>query len=166
MHDLSIDLMRRVVDEIERGRVPDPMSIYAPVPTNYDPSLAPDGAQIIVASVYGPTRDDPLDGPERWRERALAAMASIIPNLHDELLFTEFVPVPALGRWMGKRSRGAISNGQVPGQVGSARIPVATPLPGLYLCGDGAGGRGIGMELAAASGMEAADAILEERRAR
>lgn len=165
LRDLSIDLMRRAVSDIEAGRVCDPLSVYAPVPTNYDPSLAPDGGQIIVASVYGPTRDDPVDPPERWKDRALAAMASIIPNLHDELLFVEFFPVPGIGRWMGKGSRGAISNGQVPGQVGRDRIPVTTPLAGLYLCGDGAGGRGIGMELAAVSGVEAAEAILAARAA-
>jgi prolycopene isomerase len=163
--DLSIDLMRRAVDDIEAGRVSDPMSVYAPVPTNYDPSLAPDGGQIIVASIYGPTRHDPVDGPDRWKERSLAAMASIIPNLYDELVFADFVPVSGIGRWMGKGSRGAICNGQVPGQVGEDRLPVKTPLDGLFLCGDGAGGRGIGVELAAVSGMEAAEGILAARKA-
>jgi prolycopene isomerase len=106
-----------------------------------------------------------VDGPERWKARALAAMASIIPDLYDELLFVEFVPVPGIGRWMGKGSRGAICNGQVPGQVGRDRLPVQTPVEGLYLCGDGAGGRGIGTELAAASAMEVVDAITAARRA-
>jgi prolycopene isomerase len=130
------------------------------VPTNYDPSLAPNGGQIIVASVYGPTRADPVDGPERWKDRALSALASIIPNLYDELAFVEFVPVPGIGRWMGKTSCGAIANGQIPGQVGEDRLPVRTPLGGLFVCGDGAGGRGIGTELAAVSGTETAEAIL------
>ena len=48
----------------------------------------------------------------------------------------------------------------MPGQVGRDRLPVETPVPGLYLCGDGAGGRGIGTELAATSAMEVVDAIL------
>jgi prolycopene isomerase len=90
----------------------------------------------------------------------LAALASIIPGLEDNLLFAEFTPVPAVGRWMGKSANAAISNGQFPGQVGRDRLPVVTPLNGLYLCGDGAGGRGIGTELAATSGMEAATAML------
>ena len=59
-----------------------------------------------------------------------------------------------------------ISNGQTPGQVGADRLPVATPVAGLYLCGDGAGGRGIGTELAAASAMEAVAAITGETTAR
>jgi prolycopene isomerase len=165
LHDLSIDLMRRAVDRIDEGRVGDPLPVYAPVPTNYDPSLAPDGGQIIVASVYGPTREDPADPPELWKERALAAMASVIPGLLDEIEFVEFVPIAGIGRWMGKGSRAAIANGQVPGQVGRDRLPVQTPLEGLFLCGDGAGGQGIGTELAATSGRQTAAKIIEMKRA-
>jgi prolycopene isomerase len=40
---------------------------------------------------------------------------------------------------------------------------VRTPLPDLYVCGDGAGGRGIGTELACASAMECVDALLADR---
>jgi prolycopene isomerase len=39
---------------------------------------------------------------------------------------------------------------------------VRTPLAGLYVCGDAAGGRGIGTELAAASAMECVDALLAD----
>jgi prolycopene isomerase len=159
--DLSIELMRRAVDDIGAGRVSDPLAIYAPVPTNYDPSLAPPGHQLVVASIYGPTCAAPEDPPDRWEEQSLKALAQVIPGLEQHLLFHEFLPIPAVGRWMGKSSRGAICNGQTPGQVGRDRLPVAVPVPGLFLTGDGAGGRGVGTELAATSGMEAAQAILE-----
>ena len=163
--DLSLDLMRRTVDAIDAGSVSDPLAIYAPVPTNYDPSLGP--GQLTVASIYGPVRDDPADAPATWRARALAAMRSIIPNLDDELLFSEFTPIHAVAGWMGKTNRGAICNGQFPGQVGRDRLPVTTPIPGLYIVGDGAGGHGIGTELAASSAMEAVAAMRAraERRA-
>jgi prolycopene isomerase len=157
--DLSLELMRSTVDAIDVGRVSDPLAIYAPVPSNYDPSLAPPGGQLIVASIYGPTRTDPADPPERWRARAMAALRAILPGLDDALVFAEFTPIPSVARWMGKSNRGAICNGQFPGQVGRDRLPVATPVPGLYLCGDGAGGRGIGTELAATSAMEVVRAI-------
>lgn len=157
LRDLSLDLMRRTVSTIERGHVSDPLAIYAPVPTNYDPSLGP--GQLIVASIYGPTCDAPAHPPAVWRERALAAMRAIIPHLDDELLFVEFAPIRAIAGYMGKSNRGAICNGQFPGQVGRDRLPVTTPIPGLYIVGDGAGGRGIGTELAASSAMEAVEAI-------
>ncbi|HTM21358.1 MAG TPA: FAD-dependent oxidoreductase [Kofleriaceae bacterium] len=158
--DLTIALMERAVEAIEVGRVSEPLALYAPVPSNYDPSLAPPGRQLIVASVYGPTVADPVDPPERWRERALQAICAAIPGVADELLFAEFSPVPEVGAWMGKSSNAAICNAQVPGQVGRDRLPVATPMPGLWLCGDGAGGRGIGTELAVTSAMQAAREIL------
>ena len=155
--DLSIDLMRSTVDAIDAGRVSDPLAIYAPIPTNYDPSLAPEGAQLIVASIYGPVRDDPADGAIRWRDAALAAFRSIIPNLDDELLFVEWTPIRGVAGYMGKSNRGAICNGQFPGQVGRDRLPVTTPIDNLYIVGDGAGGRGIGTELAASSAIEAVE---------
>ncbi len=155
--DLSLDLMHSTVDAIDAGRVSDPLAIYAPVPTNYDPSLGP--GQLIVASIYGPTCDDPADPASRWRDRALDAFRSIIPHLDDELMFVELTPIHAVGGWMGKHNRAAICTGQFPDQVGRARLPVATPVPGLYIVGDGAGGRGVGTELAAVSAMEVVDEI-------
>jgi prolycopene isomerase len=166
MDDLSLELMQRTVSCIEHGRISDPMAIYAPVPTNYDASLGPKGSQLIVASIYGPVCEDPADVPERWRERILDAFAEIIPGLRDELEFVEFNAVPELGGWMGKSNNAAISNGQFPGQVGRDRFPVVTPVPGLYLAGDGAGGRGIGTELATMSGLEAVHAIRSRARGR
>lgn len=157
--DLSLELMRDTVAAIDDGRVSDPMAIYAPVPTNYDPSLGPDGKQLVVASIYGPVRSDPADPPERWRERILAAFASILPGFWDELEWVEWSPVPEVGLWMGKSNNAAISNGQRPGQVGAERLPVVTPVPGLFFAGDGAGGRGIGTELATVSALEAVAAI-------
>lgn len=161
--DLSLDLMRSTVDAIGAGRVSDPLAIYAPVPTNYDPSLAPNGGQLIVASIYGPTCDEPADRAGTWRDRALDAFRSIIPNLDDELQFVELTPIPAVAGYMGKSNRGAITTGQFPGQVGRDRLAVATPIDGLYIVGDGAGGRGIGTELAATSAMEAVDLITQAR---
>ena len=165
LFDLSIRMMEDVVAAIEDGRVPDPIPVYAPVPTNYDPRLAPEGRQLIVASVYGPSREDPAHPPERWLARALDALAQMVPGLMDELLFVEMRPVPEVGRWMGKTNNGAICNGQLPGQVGRDRLPVVTPIPGLYIAGDGAGGRGIGTEMAAVSAMEAVEAIAAQRGA-
>jgi prolycopene isomerase len=166
LDDLSLDLMRQTVGAIDAGRISDPLAIYAPVPTNYDPSLAPNGGQLIVASIYGPTCDDPIDRASAWRDRALDAFRAIIPNLDDELAFVEFTPIRAIAGWMGKSNRGAICNGQLPGQVGRDRLPVSTPVDGLYLVGDGAGGRGIGTELAASSALEAVDEIVARRERR
>jgi prolycopene isomerase len=162
--DLSHDLMQRTVSAIEGGRLPDPLAVYAPVPTNYDPSLAPPGAQLIVASIYGPVRPDPRESAETRTDRIVRALEQLIPGLREELLFMEHADIASVGDWMGRPDNAAISNGQFPDQVGRRRLPVVTPFPGLYLCGDSAGGRGIGMELAATSALEVIGAVSRMRR--
>jgi len=156
--DLSIDLMRRSVAAIERGEVSDPLAIYAPVPSNFDARLAPEGKQLVVASIFGSTGAWDPAREKVWRDAVIDVLDRAVPGFRKSLLFVEFEPIPGVGAWMGKSRRAAISNGQVPGQVGSARLPVSTPLPGLFLSGDGAGGSGIGTELAVRSAYEAAQA--------
>jgi len=160
LQDLTLDMLRQVTDDIVRGKISDPLSVYAPVPSNFDPSVAPPGRQLIVASIYGPTRKELEDPPEKWKEHILKLLASVIPGLEDEIMFYEFSTVNEIGQWMGKSNNGAISNGQYPDQTGSMRLPVWTPIKGLFVCGDGAGGRGIGTELATVSAMEVVSHIL------
>jgi prolycopene isomerase len=155
--DLTLEMMTDLVQSIRGGAITDPLAVYAPVPTNFDPTLAPPGRQLIVASIYGAPGGA---SSEEWKSAGLAALAHVIPGLMDHVLFTELKPITGIGGWMGKRSNAAISNGQTPGQVGKKRLPVETPIPGLYICGDGAGGRGIGTELATSSGIETAESIL------
>lgn len=155
LEDLDLAMLDRTLQDIAAGRLADPLPLYAPVPTNFDAGLAPPGCQLIVVSAYGPTTASPEDPPERWAEHCMAAMRRLIPDLDQHLIFSDFRAVPEIGAWMGKSTRAAICNGQTPDQVGPARLSVQTPVPGLFLVGDGAGGRGIGMELAADSARQA-----------
>lgn len=158
---LSLELMRDTVDRISRGELTDPLAVYAPIPTNYDPTLGPPGGQLFRASIYGGTAPGPgADGAERWTAGILTALEQAVPGLVGEARFIEVRMIPEVGAWMGRPSCAAISSGQRPGAVGRARLGVVTPIEGLYLAGDGAGGQGIGTELAASSGMAAARAIL------
>lgn len=158
---LRFELMHDTVERLARGEISDPLPVYAPVPSNYDPSLAPPGCQLLIASVYGPSTEAPVDPPEAWHRAGLEALASVIPGFDDALLFSELVSVPTLGRWMGRTSNAAIAVGQAPGQVGSAALGVRTPLRGVSLCGDGVGAGGIGIERAALSGRAAALAAVQ-----
>ena len=86
-----------------------------------------------------------------------------MPGCLDGALFVDTMGTEALASWIGKAGGPAVSTGQTPDQVGRRRPPVRTPLHGLYVCGDAAGGRGIGTELACQSAMECVDAVLEDR---
>ena len=158
--DLTVDLMHHTVATIEKGVVSDPLAIYAPVPSNFDPRLSPDGTQLVVASVFGSSRPRGRTQETRWRSTVLDALDRAVPGFKKALLFADFEPIPRIGAWMGKSSRAAICNGQVPGQVGKDRLSVRTPIPGLFLAGDGAGGTGIGTELAVRSARQAVSSAL------
>ena len=156
---------------LERGCVPLVVPVYCPIPTNFDPTLAPDGAQLLTACAVAPTTD--IARPEDTRPHArndrafikglLDAMNALSPGCLDDALFVDTMGTEALAAWIGKQHGPAVSTGQTPSQSGRARPKVRTPLPGLYVCGDAAGGRGIGTELAADSAMECAQALLEDR---
>jgi prolycopene isomerase len=161
LDNLQLDDIDRLYGEVRSGKVADVTPIYAPVPTNFDASLAPDGAQLITACAVAPTTDiDLVDAPQLWVDNMMRALRGLLPGLDDALLWVDTWTVAAIGQWAGKLHAPAVSTGQVTGQVGNHRPPVRTPIRGLYACGCNAGARGIGTELAAASGEQAADAVV------
>jgi prolycopene isomerase len=160
---LTLDDFQRMFADVEGGRVPLMVPIYCPVPTNFDPSLAPGAAQLLTACAVAPTTDVEMEHDESvWIDAMLAAMNELVPGMKDDVVFIDTVGVRALESWIGKLHGPAVSTGQSPGQVGANRPSVRTPIRGIYAAGDGAGGRGVGTELATVSGMECADAVLED----
>lgn len=157
------ETLRRVYGQIESGHVPDVIPFYCPVPTNFDPSLAPPGHQLLTVCAAAPTTDIELADPKAaWEEALMATMRAIVPGLDDHVVFVDRTTVAWMERWLGKEYGPAISTAQTPWQVGDLRPSVATGVPGLYVAGDGAGGRGVGTELAADSAMECAERILDD----
>ncbi|HZS42289.1 MAG TPA: NAD(P)/FAD-dependent oxidoreductase, partial [Polyangia bacterium] len=167
---ITKDDYRRQFASLDQGQVPVVVPVYCPIPTNFDPSLAPPGTQLLTACAVAPTTDVPRPDdkmPHARNDRSfidglLGALGALVPGCLDEALFVDTMGTEALAAWIGKSGGPAVSTGQTPSQSGKRRPPVRTPLAGLYACGDGAGGRGIGTELACASAMEAADAVLAD----
>jgi prolycopene isomerase len=160
---LELDDFRRMFEDVEQGRVPKVIPIYCPIPTNFDPALAPNGAQLLTACAVAPTTDVKWEEDEKhWIEAMLLAMDQLVPGCRDDALFVDTMGVRALASWIGKLHGPAVSTGQTPGQVGGRRPRVRTPVRRLYVAGDAAGGRGVGTELAAQSAMECVDAVLTD----
>ncbi len=158
---LSTGDLKAMFRAVEQGRLPDVVPFYCPVPTNFDPGLAPPGCQLLTVCAVAPTTDVALADPgTAWEEAMLTTMRRVVPGLDDEVLFIDRFSVPFLERWIGKEHGPAVSTAQTPDQVGARRPRVETPIRGLYLAGCGAGGRGVGTELAAASAMQCCDRIL------
>lgn len=147
------------------GRVPPVVPFYCPVPSNFDPTLAPPGCQLLTVCALAPTSDIKLSDPGAvWEEAMLRTMRRVLPEIDRHVLFIDRFSVSFIENWIGKEFGPAVSTGQTPDQVGHRRPPVHTPIEGLYLAGCGAGGRGVGTELAASSAMECVDRIVEDLR--
>jgi prolycopene isomerase len=157
---LSPEDIHRLWEDTLAGKVPEILSFYCPVPTNFDPQLAPDGTQLLTLTAAAPTCDHKsVDGPDVWIDAMLDALFTLRPDIQRHVVWIDRLSNRFLERWMGKRGGPVISTGQQIGQVGSFRHPNATPVRGLYVAGDCAGARGIGTELACQSGIECADTI-------
>lgn len=155
--------MEAMYRAVEEGRVPDVVPFYCPVPTNFDPDLAPEGHQLLTACALAPTTDVTLADPAAaWEEAMLRTLRRVVPGLDDHMVFLDRFSVRFIEHWIGKEFGPAISTAQTPDQVGARRPTVYTPVRGLYLAGCGAGGRGVGTELAASSALECANRVLAD----
>ncbi len=154
---------KEVFEDFTSGKHPRVVPLYGPIPTNFDAALAPPGRQLITVCALAPTSDIPLaDAPRTWEESMLRSLEAVVPGLRDEALFIDTTSVAFIEHWIGKEGGAAITTGQTPSQTGRRRPPVRTPVRGLYVCGDGAGGRGVGTELACQSGIETAQEIYRD----
>ena len=153
--------MKDMFLHVARGEVPPIVPFYCPVPTNFDPDLAPPGHQLLTLCAVAPTSDVVLTSPPAaWEAAMMRTIRRVVPGLDAHTLFVDTVSVDFIENWIGKEFGPAVSTGQTPDQVGKKRVPVHTPLGGLYLAGCNAGARGVGTELAAASAMECVDRVL------
>ncbi len=155
----------RILEEVGEGKVPGHFPVYAVVPTNFDADLAPRGSQIITACTIAPAEEKPDEtASTALLEGLKKTMRTLLPGIDRQTIFRDDHSGAAIAGWIGKRGGAAITTGQTDRQVGAGRPPHHTPLRGLYLAGDCAGGRGIGTELAAESGMACADVVIRDLR--
>lgn len=160
---VGTDDMKIMFQHLVRGEVPPIVPFYCPVPTNFDPDLAPPGHQLLTVCAVAPTTDVPLTSPPAaWESAMLDAIRRVVPGLDEHALFVDTFGVDFIEKWIGKDFGPAVSTGQTPEQVGRRRPPVYTPIRGLYLAGCNAGARGVGTELAASSAMECVDRVLAD----
>jgi prolycopene isomerase len=161
MFDVTTHDIKEMFNAVTRGQIPPIVPFYCPVPTNFDPELAPPGHQLLTVCAVAPTSDVVLSDPgPAWEESMLRTVRRVVPGLDEHAIFIDRFSVDFIERWIGKEFGPAVSTGQTPGQVGARRPPVWTPVRGLYLAGCNAGARGVGTELAAASAMECVDRVL------
>jgi len=146
---------------MQAGDWPDPPLIAIDVPSAFDPSLVPvPGHQVLNCQVFcSPDPASPMT--EEAIRRAEVVLDELWPDLRRHIIRKE----PYGPRQVSGLSRDSVLPGcggeavglaQVIGQVGKSKPSPRTPLPGLYLVGCDAGGRGAGTHQAVDSGFNVA----------
>ncbi|UCD83514.1 MAG: NAD(P)/FAD-dependent oxidoreductase [Deltaproteobacteria bacterium] len=132
-------------------------SLFIPVPSNIDPTLAPPGRQLIIAGLMGPIVSNHWND---WIEYYLDSVEDLLPGVREHLLWYDIAKADDLRKWSGRFEADIVGIGQKVGQVGSKRPSLASPIKGLYYVGADTGNDYIGTELAAESAISCAERII------
>lgn len=148
-------------EAMERGEWPDVPLIAIDVPSEFDPELSEiEGHQLANCQVFCSA-----DPSSPMAEEAIRRGEAIIDELWPELKHHIIRKEPYGAKQISSMSRDAVLPGcggeavglaQVVGQVGKSKPDPRTPLPGLYIVGCDAGGRGAGTHQAVDSGFHVA----------
>jgi prolycopene isomerase len=148
-----------IFDYVAERRPPDDPYIFMPVPSNWDPSLAPQGRQLVIAGTAAP-----CDASEELcgaiLDRVDRKVRELFPALQDQVMWQVRSSAEDTRGLTGHGSGECIGLAQVPGQVGKDRPSHRTPVEGLWLVGADAGARGIGTEMAAGSALGLLDVLV------
>ena len=145
----------------EEGNWPDVPIIAIDVASAFDPHLSPvPGHQIANCQVFcSPDPNSPM--ADEAIRRAEEILDELFPTLREHIIRKEpYGPrqISGLSRDSALPGCGgeAVGLAQIVGQVGKSKPDARTPLPGLYLVGCDAGGRGAGTHQAVDSGFNVA----------
>ncbi len=149
---------------MEAGHIPDIPLLVVDVPSIFDPGLlAEPGHQIVTTQVF--CSPDPTSTMgDLVFERGEQVLNSLWPEMAAHIIRREFYGPRQCSRLTRDSvlpgvGGEAIGLAQVVGQVGKSKPDVRTPLPGLYLVGCDAGGRGAGTHQAVDSGFNVATIV-------
>ena len=152
---------------MEAGDWPDVPLIAVDVASEFDSSLvAEEGHQVANIQVFV-SPDPDSDMGAKAVEKARQIVEELYPDVRAHTIRTE----PYGARQISRMTRDSTVRGsggeavglaQVVGQVGPGKPDARTPLPGLYLVGCDAGGRGSGTHQAVDSGFKVAAMVGED----
>ena len=141
--------------------------VYFEVPSNYDPTAAPPGTQLMITGSFCPpspqmTAEQIAAWARAGEEIIFKAFPELEAAIEDKELYTP-KDVSNLTRESVLPGHGGetIGLGQIVGQCGPNKPSVRAPVEGLFFVGCDAGGTGVGTQQAIESGMNVADAVLE-----
>jgi len=132
--------------------------IFVTVPSLVDPSLAPNGCQMVLAgSATLPGLEDKEMASEFCKQvlgRIENTMQHLFPDIEKHVEWKLRTDTHYIAGISGRKTGEVIGVAQTPSQVGDKRPSHQTPIENLYLVGSDVGGRGVGMEMAADSALK------------
>ncbi|MBN2168221.1 MAG: NAD(P)/FAD-dependent oxidoreductase [Actinobacteria bacterium] len=145
-------------DDREIPDVPPPIMFSSP--SNMDPSLVPEGKQLIIAICA--LNYDSKEDFKKMEPLAIESVEHAFPGFKENMIWHDFL-TPETYIAFGEKKAPAIGIAQCIGQVGDKRPSSISPIPGLYYVGGEAGRNisGIATEMCVHSGIVCADYILK-----
>jgi prolycopene isomerase len=149
---------------VENGHEPQEVVLYAQVMSNYDPSLAPTGKQLLSAGTICPSDGDSKAVgmlTERAEELLFELWPEIVPALESKR-YAGPAEVTQLTRDRVLPGQGGecMGLGQIVGQCGPRKPTAETPIEGLVLVGiDAGGGEGMGVHQSVHSAIKVARSV-------
>jgi len=159
--------------QAEAGQLADDLLVFMVIPSLYDPTLAPEGRQCVLAATLCSPDPSSVGGPDAellWNkleetvERLWPEMGSHIEA--KERYSTAQVSALTRDQVLPGQGGECIGLAQIVGQCGQHKPSPRAPLRGLYFVGCDAGGYGCGTHQAVDSAVKVTPLVLEEHRAR
>jgi prolycopene isomerase len=144
------------------GEIPEEITVWYEVPSNYDPDAAPAGKQVLMTGYWCPADPQMTEKEKKaWWAKGEEMLFKVFPDMpayieskegystHDVSALTRDQVLPGQG---GE----CIGLGQVIGQCGKRKPSAKAPLQGIFYVGCDAGGYGVGINQAVDSGINVA----------
>ncbi len=160
----NLDRARRV----SAGEVPDEVIVFATVPSNFDPSMAPPGKQCIVAGTICSPDPDAREITTLYA-KVDEMIRKLFPEAWDAIERRECdgpaeVSAHTRDRVLPRQGGECVGIGQIVGQCGTRKPSARTGVEGLFLAGCDAGSGGMGTHQATDSGIRVARMVLDAHR--
>jgi len=129
---------------------------FIPVPSNMDPTLAPEGKQLVNFYGLAPVQSGDWNA---WVRYHLGYIFRLYPEMEKHLMWYDFSTLERIRAYSGRFHPDIIGIVQSVGQTGRNRPSPTTPFANLFLVGSDVGRDNIGSELAAESALRVADLL-------
>jgi phytoene dehydrogenase-like protein len=166
--DTTMNLERFL--KMRAGEIPDEIMMFATIPSNFDPTMAPPGKQIIVAGTICSPDPDAKEIKMLWGKMD-EMWDKLYPGVMDAVMYKELegpaeISVSTRDHVMKGQGGECVGLAQIVGQCGKYQPSPKSPIRGLFYTGADVGIPGMGTHKASGGGIKTARMVLQYQRFR